>query len=98
MIVTSRPEGVNLPLYIERFVVMNLLELSDEQQRNVIKVQMQGSEFFDHLLAVSERDANVQRIPTWNITRPTAVRDALPRACAPLLSLCPCTLSPPTCA
>ena len=54
IIITSRPEGVNLPLYIERFVVMNLLELTDEQQRNVIKVQMQGSEFFDHLLAVSE--------------------------------------------
>ena len=54
IIVTSRPEGVQLALYLERFVVMNLLELTDEQQRNVIKVQMHGSEFFDHLLAVSE--------------------------------------------
>lgn len=54
VVVTSRPEGVTLSLYSERFVVMNLLELTDEQQRNVIRVQMHGNEFFDHLLAISE--------------------------------------------
>eukprot|EP01047_Picozoa_sp_COSAG01_P008925 COSAG01_NODE_360_length_18184_cov_21.881780_7_plen_144_part_00 len=37
--------------------------------------------------AVSERDANVQRIPTWNITRPTAVRAAPPRAPARAVAL-----------
>lgn len=46
--------------------------------------------------AVSERDANVQRIPTWNITRPTAVRDATPpRARARRRSLCAHALSHP---
>lgn len=41
LVVTSRPEGVDLDDYKTRFVVMNLLELSQEQQRNVIHMQLQ---------------------------------------------------------
>ena len=37
LVVTSRPEGVDLDDYKTRFVVMNLKELSQEQQRNVIQ-------------------------------------------------------------
>ena len=33
LVVTSRPEGVRLELYVDRFIVINLLQLSDEQQR-----------------------------------------------------------------
>ena len=42
LVVTSRPEGVRLELYTERFIVINLLKLSDEQQRKVINSQMKG--------------------------------------------------------
>jgi hypothetical protein len=54
VLVTSRPEGVTLSLYRSRFVIMNLNELTNEQQRRVINIQMQGSEFFDHLLSLGE--------------------------------------------
>ena len=54
VLVTSRPEGVSVPVYAVRFVVMNLCELTNEQQRRVINVQMQGSQFFDHLLSLGE--------------------------------------------
>ena len=53
LVVTSRPEGVRLELYEERFIVINLLALSDEQQRKVINSQMQGNVFFDHLMSLS---------------------------------------------
>ena len=43
VVVTSRPEGVRLELYEERFIVINLLKLSDEQQRKVISSQMKGA-------------------------------------------------------
>ena len=54
VLVTSRPEGVTLSLYKARFVIMNLNELTNEQQRAVINIQMQGSIFFDHLLSLGE--------------------------------------------
>ena len=54
VLVTSRPEGVSVSVYAARFVVMNLCELTNEQQRRVINVQMQGSQFFDHLLSLGE--------------------------------------------
>ena len=54
VLVTSRPEGVTLSLYKSRFVIMNLNELTNEQQRKVINIQMQGSQFFDHLLSLGE--------------------------------------------
>ena len=54
VLVTSRPEGVQVSTYAKTFVVMNLCELTNEQQRRVINVQMQGSEFFDHLLSLGE--------------------------------------------
>ena len=54
VLVTSRPEGVTLPRYTGRFVIMNLNELTNEQQRKVINIQMHGSLFFDHLLSLGE--------------------------------------------
>ena len=33
---------------------MNLLELSQEQQRNVIQMQLQGNAFFEHLVNIGE--------------------------------------------
>ena len=78
VLVTSRPEGVKTADYRSRFVIMNLCELTNDQQvrrdhglhrisarctydgahfslqRRVINVQMQGSEFFDHLLSLGE--------------------------------------------
>ena len=54
LVVTSRPEGVDLEDYKSRFVVMNLLELSQEQQRNVIQMQLQGNAFFEHLVNIGE--------------------------------------------
>ena len=53
LVVTSRPEGVRLELYVDRFIVINLLQLSDEQQRRVINSQMKGNVFFDHLMSLS---------------------------------------------
>ena len=54
VLVTSRPEGVTLSLYMSRFVIMNLNELTNAQQRSVINIQMQGNIFFDHLLSLGE--------------------------------------------
>ena len=54
VLVTSRPEGVNLVTYAKTFVVMNLCQLTNEQQRRVINIQMQGNIFFDHLLSLGE--------------------------------------------
>ena len=51
-VVTSRPEGVDIEDYKTRFVVVNLLELSQEQQRTVIQMQLQGNAFFDHLVVL----------------------------------------------
>ena len=52
IVVTSRPTGVNRVLYDKYWVVMNLLPLTSELQRKVIKMQMRGNQFFDHLMAL----------------------------------------------
>ena len=56
VLITSRVEGIaNLDPYTDRhFAVLDLKELSNEQQRSVIGTQMRGSQFFDHLLALGE--------------------------------------------
>ena len=54
VIVTSRPEGIILSRYSKTFVVMNLCTLTNEQQRKVINIQMEGNQFFDHLLSLGE--------------------------------------------
>ena len=54
VLVTSRPEGVKLETYCKTFIVMNLCQLTNEQQRRVINIQMQGNIFFDHLLSLGE--------------------------------------------
>ena len=59
VLVTSRPEGVKLETYSKNFVVMNLNQLTNEQQRAVINVQMQGNQFFDHLLSLGEVRKNL---------------------------------------
>ena len=54
LMVTSRPEGVDIDDYRSRFVVVNLKELSQEQQRTVIQMQLQGNRFFEHLVNIAE--------------------------------------------
>ena len=56
VMITSRIEGIaNLaPYQATNFSVLDLKELSNEQQRIVIRTQMDGNEFFDHLLALGE--------------------------------------------
>ena len=54
MAVTSRPEGIDLEEYKTRFCVMNLLKLSESQQRNVINMQLAGNAFFEHLVNIAE--------------------------------------------
>lgn len=54
MIVTSRPEGVTLSRYLDSFAVLNLLPLTDEQQRAIIAMQIASSRqsrIFERLLA-----------------------------------------------
>ena len=59
LVVTSRPEGVDLDQYKTRFAVMNLSELSQEQQRTVIQMQLQGNAFFEHLVNIAECRKNI---------------------------------------
>ena len=68
--------GVDLEDYKSRFVVMNLLELSQEQQRNVIQMQLQGNLFFEHLVNIAEcrKDLDSQYKEMF---RADAVRDEL---------------------
>ena len=52
VVVTSRPSGiVDVSQYVDKFVIMNLLPLSSEQQRRIIEVQMEGNKLFVNLLA-----------------------------------------------
>ena len=53
-VATSRPEGVRLQLYQKRFVIMNLKELSDEQQRTMISAQLGDDEQFRKLSGFSK--------------------------------------------
>ena len=62
LVVTSRPEGVDLGDYKTRFAVMNLCELSQEQQRTVIQMQLQGNAFFEHLVNISECRKHMDQI------------------------------------
>ena len=59
VLVTSRPEGVKLEAYNKNFIVMNLNQLTNEQQRRVINIQMEGNVFFDHLLSLGEVRKNL---------------------------------------
>ena len=52
VVVTSRPTGVNRELYDRYWVVAELLPLTNDLQRKVIKMQMRGNKFFDHLMTL----------------------------------------------
>ena len=54
LVVTSRPEGVDLEDYKHRFIVMDLLKLTDQQQRAVIQMQLKGNRFFEHLVNIAK--------------------------------------------
>ena len=54
LVVTSRPEGVTLERYTNRFAVLDLKALSDEQQAAAVQAQLGDSEFFHHLMAFSK--------------------------------------------
>ena len=64
MVVTSRPSGiVDVSQYVDKFVIMNLLPLSSEQQRRIIEVQMEGNELFGNVLATRwELERNTKRL------------------------------------
>ena len=53
-LLTDERTGVDLEDYKQNFVIMNLLELSQEQQRKVIEMQLQGNRFFEHLVNLAE--------------------------------------------
>ena len=61
LMVTSRPEGVDIEDYKTRFVVVNLKELSQEQQRTVIQMQLKGNRFFEHLVNIAECRKSLDR-------------------------------------
>ena len=69
VVVTSRPTGVNRELYDRYWVVIELLPLTNELQRKVIKMQMRGSLFFDHLMTLVRQPHRV----TYGRTRLHAV-------------------------
>ncbi|CAJ1957588.1 unnamed protein product [Cylindrotheca closterium] len=57
IVVTSRPEGVRLPLYCQDFSIIKLLPLSPEQQISVIQHFLKEDEFLSSLFKLS----NVRR-------------------------------------
>ena len=81
IIVTSRPEGVNLKNFQDRFVLLTLEPLSYKQMIAVADHQMEGDDFFNHLLSFSKirnehdllyRDVfpsliDRKHIETWNM-------------------------------
>lgn len=52
LLVTSRPEGIELQRYTERFVVLQLQPLSDEQRWKVLNEQTEGSVLFRHMRTI----------------------------------------------
>ena len=59
--ITSRPEGVDIDDYKTSFVMMNLRELSEDQQRTVIQMQLAGNAFFEHLVNIAECRKDLDR-------------------------------------
>ena len=64
ILITSRREGISdLSPYLDmHFTVLDLKELSNEQQRSVIRAQMDGNEFFDHVLALGEMRRTIDAV------------------------------------
>jgi hypothetical protein len=90
VLVTSRPEGVQLSTYSKTFIVMNLCALTNDQQRRVINIQMHGNIFFDHLLSLGEVPSRPSRPPPASAARlarctalPSRRRTILPRTATP---------------
>ena len=75
VVCTSRPEGVSTDLFSSHFVILNLLALSDEQQRDASARQLgpHGRDFSDHLMAFATIRAKHDLI-----FRATAPSDLLP--------------------
>ena len=48
--------------------MLDLKELSNEQQRSVIRAQMDGNEFFDHVLALGEMRRNLDNVWSTKFT------------------------------
>ena len=53
LLVTSRPEGITLPLYLTNFSIVSLRPLTEGQQRRVAQSQMRGSAFYEHLVSIT---------------------------------------------
>ncbi len=53
LVITSRPEGIRAVRFASKaFVMLNLKELSPEQQLKAVEAQLGGNEFFDNLMNV----------------------------------------------
>ena len=76
MLVTSRPDGITMPLYLTNFAVVSLRPLTESQQRRVAQSQMRGSAFYEHLVAITA--ARKRQDELWLEHYPTeAVRNKL---------------------
>ena len=70
--VTSRPEGITIPLYYCNFAIISLRPLSESQQRRVAQSQMRGSLFYEHLVAITgarkkQDETYLEHYPTESI-------------------------------
>ena len=80
LIMTSRPEGVREELYADRFVVMTLKELNQEQINHVLNQQTSANtEFFDNLERFNEALSEMDRIYEENAPSGKSKRSQLSR-------------------
>lgn len=52
LLVTSRPGALNLARYTERFTILDLQSLTNEQRQEVVDAQVEESNFFSHLRTI----------------------------------------------
>ena len=88
LLCTSRPEGVRLHCFADRFVIFDLSALSDAQQNAVIRSQVQfaSAELLEHAAALSQIRSTHDRIYTETAFPSEKDRDRIERFSAPDLS------------
>ena len=68
LIVTSRPEGVQITKYKRHFAIVDLKPLSAQQQQQAVEQQLkefpEGREFANHLLEFSARSGRTSTAST----------------------------------
>ncbi len=69
LVLTSRPEGVSADLNTlkQKFAIMTLKPLSDEQQKQIIlnQVKSEGNQFFEKLMKFAETRQIWFTVPFW---------------------------------